>query len=129
MTELRYRCRHVPVFIIAVLLPAACALAADFTGKWSGLFTDSDTGKTSPVYSVLKQDGSTLTGTAGPSESHQMPITTGKIEGDHLTFAVRMGGGTISFDLTNDSGELKGKMQVVEDGHTANASVVLKRIP
>jgi hypothetical protein len=129
MTDLTFRSRRVLVFMIAMWLPAAGAMAADFTGRWSGSFTDSDTGKTSPIYCILKEDGSTLTGSAGPSESHQMPITGGKIEGDHLTFAVRMAGGTITFDLTNDGGELKGPMHISDDGHTANARVVLKRIP
>ncbi len=115
--------------LVMVVLSAAGALAADVTGKWSGTFIDSDTGKESSICSVLKQSGTTLTGSAGPSDSHQLPISTGKVEHDHVVFSVQMAGGTINFDLSNEGGELKGKMQVSEDGHTAHATVTLKRVP
>jgi hypothetical protein len=116
--------------IMAVaLLSAVSASAADLSGQWSGTFIDSDSGKASGIYAVLQQDGTKLTGSAGPSKSHQMPITVGKIDENHLTFEVQTGGGTMSFDLTNSGSELQGKMRLSDDGHTANASVVLKRIP
>jgi len=82
------------------------------------------------MYAVLKQEGTSLTGSAGPSESKQFQITTGKVDGDHLIFEVKMGGGTIRFDLTGTSAELRGTMRLFEDdGHLANPNVVLKRIP
>ncbi len=115
--------------LVMIVLSLTGALAADVTGKWSGTFVDGDSGKESSIYAVLKQSGTTLTGSAGPSDAHQLPILTGKIEGDHLIFSVQMSGGTIHFDLTNDGGELKGKMQVSEDGHTAHATVTFKRVP
>jgi len=82
------------------------------------------------MYAVLKQEGTTLTGSAGPSESKQFPITTGKVDGDRLTFEAKMGGGTIRFDLTSTASELRGTVRLFEDdGNTANTSVVLKRAP
>jgi hypothetical protein len=114
--------------VIVATLASAYAAAADFSGKWSGASPDNDSVGT--MYAVLKQEGTTLTGTAGPSESKQFQITTGKVDGDHLIFEIKMGGGTIRFDLTSTSSELRGTMRLSEDdGHTANANVVLKRIP
>lgn len=72
----------------AVVCLATNSMAAtDHSGKWSG--TSPQMGK---VYAVLQQDGAKLTGSAGPSESRQLPITTGRAEGDHLTFDVKIGG-------------------------------------
>jgi hypothetical protein len=114
----------------AVMLLTVWAFAADASGRWAGKFKDADSGKEAPVFAVLKQDGSRLTGTAGPSEPHQMAITSGKVEGDHLAFEVVLGGGaTMSFDLTRSGPGLEGSMKLVEDGHTANATVVLKPVP
>jgi hypothetical protein len=116
-----------PLVLVVAILTSAYAAAADFSGKWSGSSPDKDSVGT--VYAVLKQEGTTLTGSAGPSESKQFPITTGKVAGDHLNFEVKTGGGTIRFDLTQTALELRGTMRLFEDdGHTANASVVLKRI-
>jgi hypothetical protein len=114
--------------VILALLTSVCASAADVSGKWLGSSPGNKGAGT--VFAVLRQDGAKLTGSAGPGESRQLPITTGTVEGDHLTFEVKMGGGTIHFDLTNIMSELRGTMQIVEDdGHTANSNVVLKRIP
>lgn len=109
------------------LLTAVAAAAGDLSGKWSGSSPDGKPVGT--VYAVLKQDGMMLTGSAGPNESRQFPITTGKVDGDHLTFEVKMGGGIIRFDLTANGSELKGTMRVFEDDdHTDSANVVLTRI-
>jgi hypothetical protein len=115
---------------IATLLVAVCATAGDPSGKWKGSFSSDEPGdsaRASPVYVVLKQEGTRLTGTAGPAESQQMPITTGKAEGDRLVFEVEMGGGTIAFDLKPVGAELRGEMLLSEGGHKTTARVILKR--
>ena len=119
--------RRAMALVLVATLTSAYAAAADFSGKWSGSSPDRLRGT---MYAVLKQERTTLTGTAGPSQSKQFQITTGKVDGDHLIFEVKMGGGTIRFDLTSTSSELRGTMRLFEDdGHTANANLVLKRIP
>src|SRR5579871_1505749 len=111
--------------MMAGLLVSVCASAADFSGKWSGSAPQAGS-----LYAVLKQDGTTLTGSAGPNESRQFPIVTGKVEGDHLLFEVKMAGGEIRFDLTAAGPDLKGTIRLSEDGgqHTANDSAVLSRV-
>src|ERR1039457_4287138 len=100
------------VLIVAIVLPllTSYARAADVSGKWSG--SSPDNGPMGTVFAVLKQEGTTLTGTAGPGESRQLPISSGRVDGDHLTFEVKMGGGTIRFDLTNAGSELRGTVQL-----------------
>jgi len=114
--------------VLAAVLCSFCVSAADFSGKWSG--SSPDEKSVGPVYAVLRQDGAALTGTAGPDDAHQFPITTGKVDGDGLVFEVKTGGGLLRFELTANAGDLKGTMRIFEDdGRTATANVVLKRIP
>ena len=115
---------------MATLLVAVCATAADLSGKWKGSFSSNEPGdpaRANPLFVVLKQEGNRLTGTAGPAESQQMPIKTGKAEGDHLVFEVDMGGGTIAFDLKSVGAELQGEMRLSEGGRKTAARVTLKR--
>ena len=108
---------------VAVCLAAISMAAMDCSGKWSG--TSPEMGA---VYAVLRQDGAKLTGSAGPGESRQLPIITGRVEGDHLTFDVKMGGGTLHFDLTVNGAELRGTVQLSQGDDHSSANVVLKRV-
>jgi len=108
----------------AVLCFAAISTAAtDYSGKWSGNSPEMGT-----VYAVLQQDGPKLAGSAGPGESRQFPITTGKADGDHLTFDVKMGGGTMHFDLTANGADLRGTVQLSDGDNHASANLVLRRV-
>jgi len=66
-------------------------LGSDATGKWSGhILLDEGGGniKRTPLVVVLKVEGSAITGTAGPDEANQQPITSSEAPGEWLTFAV-----------------------------------------
>src|SRR5690348_10121427 len=75
--------------ILAVFLLSAIALLADVSGKWSGSFIPDGQDAESAVLH-LKQDGPTITGTAGPSEEQQMAIRAGKVDGDKVSFEVAL---------------------------------------
>jgi len=108
----------------AVVCLATISMAAtDYSGKWSGTSPEMGT-----VYAVLQQDRAKLTGSAGPGESRQLPITAGRAEGDHLTFDVKMGGGTMHFDLTANGAELRGTVQLSQGDDHSSAKVVLTRV-
>src|SRR5262245_12697631 len=110
---------------LLLLLPAACLLA-DVTGKWAGGAQDDD----HKLFFVLKQDGSTLTGSAGPSEDNQHSVQNGKVEGDRVTFDVPVGDkGTIHFDLKASGDEIKGEVQLNRaDAGTEVHKVALKKV-
>ncbi len=76
--------------LCAIALSAAVLLGADVTGKWSGTAVMARDGEThdQSAYFVLKQEGSAITGTAGPSEGDQHPLKDGRIEGNDITFEV-----------------------------------------
>src|SRR5437870_3244902 len=116
--------------VCAVLLFLSVALASDLTGKWSGSFLitrpDGET-KDSQAVLELKQNGTELTGTAGPSSDKQWAIQKVKVEGDKLTFEVQSDGPLIKFELTLSNDHLKGEAKAEQEGQTMKATVDLQR--
>jgi hypothetical protein len=112
--------------LIFLLMLAAASLMADATGKWTGTLTpEGDHG--GPALVILKQDGSTLTGTAGPDETGQHAILNGKIEGGRITFELAVGNGNAKFTLLQEGEEIKGDVKVEGGGQSQMAKLALKR--
>ena len=105
------------------------ASAADVSGKWSGSFNvtrpDGETKESSAVL-VLKQNGSELTGTAGPDENEQHPAK-GKIEGNKITLEVDHDGAVIKFDLMLVEDHIKGDASASHEGESMKAKLDLTR--
>ncbi len=117
--------------LICCLLLTAIALLADVTGKWTGSFDvtgpDGQTNANTAVL-YLKQDGNSLTGTAGPSDEEQMNIRSGKIDGDKITFEVALENGPlIKFELSLVSEHIKGTANGEHDGQKLSAKLDVTR--
>ena len=116
------------LFLVLVLTMSASA--ADATGKWTGSFnvtrSDGDTKESSAVI-VLKQNGSELTGSAGPNEDEQHPIQKGKIEGGKITLEVEDDGTVIKFELALAGDHITGEANGSHDGQTMKAKLDLTR--
>jgi hypothetical protein len=113
--------------LACTLLLALCAFAADATGKWSGTFTTEE-GNPGTGVVVIKQTGTEITGTAGPSMDEQLPIANGKIEGDKVTFEVSHPSGmTLKMSLVLDGDSLKGDVTANREGQSMKAKLDLKR--
>ena len=94
-------------------LPADAASETNVSGRWSGSFDitlPDGTVKNDEALLNLKQDGEALTGTAGPDENKQMPISDGKIGAHQVQFKVEQGSEiSLRFDLHLEGGHLKGQ--------------------
>ena len=88
----------IPVFLLALLLCAAPAFAADVDGKWSG--TVATPNGDFPVSFEFKADGATLTGSTSSPDGGQVAIKNGKIEGNKITFLVSLDFGGMTIDLS-----------------------------
>jgi len=80
---------------------AGAALAADITGNWTG---------SSDQFSLtfaFKQDGEKLTGTVTGPQGDPLPISDGKVQGDKLSFVVKIDMGGNSMKITHE-GVIKG---------------------
>jgi hypothetical protein len=112
--------------LLLLLVSAVTLLAADATGKWTGTLTPDDGGE-GPAYLVLKQEGTKLTGTAGPGEDKQTPIENGKVDGATITFELPAGGGVMKFALKQQGEEIKGDVSRESDGQKQTAKLAVKR--
>src|SRR5689334_2025547 len=108
--------------LLGSLLLATLALAADVTGTWSGsLKGNGPDGQDGGVTLVLKQTGTEITGTAGPTADHQMPIQKGKMEGDKIALEVPVGEGMFKFDLVLEGEHIKGDVNASMGDQKMNA--------
>jgi opacity protein-like surface antigen len=80
---------------------AGAALAADITGNWTG-----SAGQLSLTF-VFKQDGEKLTGEVTGPQGDPLPISDGKVQGDKVSFTVKVDMGGNSMIVTNE-GDIKG---------------------
>lgn len=114
--------------VLLVALTSLTLAAADATGKWSGnlIISDGD-GQPRPAYLVLKQEGVTLTGTAGPDASDQRPIQNGKADNGALTFELATDNAVMKFTLTQDGDVISGDVTREREGQTQTAKLSVKR--
>ena len=113
---------------LASLLFATSALAADFTGKWSGEGVTN--GESHPLYFVVKQNGDTLTGSGGPNANEQHDFKTARIDGSKIVLEIAVGDkGTLHFELEPDGDGLKGTVLFTRADGNETGPVTLKKIP
>jgi hypothetical protein len=114
-------------FTLLLCLAAMTAFAADVTGKWTGTVSP-DGESPSSAYLIVKQSGATLTGSAGPAEDQQWPLTNGKIQGNHITGEVTSPEGMVfKLDITVDGDKMTGQANTTREGQTMKVKIELTR--
>jgi hypothetical protein len=83
--------------MLALMLVATPARAADVDGKWTGS-VDTPMGAIQVGFN-FKADGATLMGTTTGPDGAELPIKNGKIDGDKISFVVTIDFGGMAFDL------------------------------
>ena len=122
------------LLLCCLMLSSLVSLAradVDVTGKWSGTLKISVPGEEthdSPAWLDLKQDGGSISGTAGPNESEQQPIAKGTVEGDRIHLEVQHNEVTIRFDLVLADGRLKGDADLSRAGESAKGKLDVGRV-
>jgi cytochrome c oxidase cbb3-type subunit 3 len=121
--------------MIALLLMLVLALAPapDVTGRWTGtaqVKNQAGGQQEIPVILVLKQEGDQVTGTGGPDDSIQVPLSKGKLDGDRLTLEAEADGSVFTLELKVAGEEITGSVRRRgRDGSEENGKVTLKRGP
>lgn len=125
--------------LAAIIRPAPAAQTQrPVTGTWTGTVTLKHDGKIHEEYLhvVLKQDGETLTGTAGPDADNQYRISKGRAlptaGATTVTFEFIANGAhsALTLKTSDDAGSptLKGEARIEgEDGQTRTATVEMIR--
>jgi len=109
------------------------AAAADVTGKWSGTFVlvgpNGPQGDPNPAFMILKQSGSTLTGSAGQDENEQWPIDDLKLDGNKISGSVSPSdGATYTVSLTVNGDRMTGEVTISQGGQTMKGKIEFKRV-
>lgn len=95
-----------------VLLALSLAVPSDIKGKWDGTVTsqaEDGSTRTDTALLILDQKDTAVTGSIGGSETDQIPIATGTIDGDKVTLtATSASGREFRLELTVTSDEMKG---------------------
>jgi len=109
---------RVSACVVALLLGVSPLLAfqekaPDLTGTWTGKFSVVSQGeKEEGAYVILKQTGTELSGSVGPSAERQQTINKGTVvtskDGTAVTFDTGRPGHVIAFELKLVDGRLKG---------------------
>jgi hypothetical protein len=116
------------VCTLLTALFAMTAMAADITGTWKGSFAPEGQDPSTAVV-VLKQSGTTLTGSAGPAEDQQWPLTNGKVVGNKITGEVTSPEGMVfKLDLVLEGDHIKGDVNGSREGQAMKAKVDLTRV-
>jgi hypothetical protein len=109
---------------------ACTATAADISGKWSGTFV-AENGDSGTAYVILKQSGSTITGSGGPDANEQWPALQGTIDGNKISLQVKSttDGRVYNCALVLDADHLKGEVHYSNTaGEIGNAKLDLTRV-
>ena len=113
--------------LLALMVFATSALAADFTGKWSG--EGITNGESHSIYLILKQDGNTLTGSGGPDANELHDFKSARIDGTRIILEIAVGDkGTLHFELEADGEGLKGTVQFSREDEKESGPVTFKRV-
>jgi len=131
---LRYLCvsysmKSILLCLLVTVALALTAAAADISGKWTGSFTP-ENGDAGSAYVILKQSGTTLTGSAGPNANEQWPGLQGTIGGNKVSFQVKSASdGTLyKCDLELGGDHLKGDVTFTSaEGQSGKAKLDLTR--
>jgi len=114
--------------VLAVLLVAAPASAADVDGKWSGSI-DGGQGVVEIGFE-FKADGTMLTGTTTGPDGAPAPISNGMIDGNNITFAVEIdfGGMPFTINYTGVVNAAEGQIALTLDFAGMPVELVVKKV-
>ncbi|HKW00181.1 MAG TPA: hypothetical protein VJN96_10170 [Vicinamibacterales bacterium] len=119
------------ILFAASTLSAFQAKPADLSGTWTGTLTPAG-GQGGSAHIVLKQNGTELTGTCGPTPEQQTAIANGKVTTakgvTSVTFEASPGpGGVMKFDLKVVDGRLKGNVALERNGQKQEGTLDVGR--
>ena len=117
-------------FLVLAALAVTAHADVDVTGKWTGSFTmigpNGETNEGTALL-ILKQSGTDIAGTVGPSEDQQFNIQKGKIEGDKITLEADHGGHIMKISLVLADDRIKGEAHLDAEGQVLNAKIEVTR--
>jgi hypothetical protein len=105
--------RHIrAMWVLLLMFVATSAWGADVSGRWAGSMALNN-GENNPANAHLEQNGKVVTGSMGPSDEKQFPLTKGSIEGAQVTIEAKPGPKVLRLSMKLEGTKLTG--EVFED--------------
>ena len=114
------------VTILGLILSASL-LGQELSGRWIGKFSTTGNERGVPQLIILKQDGAEVTGSGGPDNSEQYPISNGVVTADRVRFELTTARSKFFYDLKRSGTSLNGALEIKSLNNTASATVSLKK--
>jgi hypothetical protein len=90
--------------LIAAALMTLCLNAADVAGAWTGSM---ETPMGTVGMTITLQPGASLTGTVKTDQFGEAPVEKGKLDGDKISFEIKIEPGKVAFEGTVAGDEMK----------------------
>jgi hypothetical protein len=107
---------------------AMCGFGADATGTWTGTIqipaSNNREARSVPAHLVLKQEGATITGTAGPDAAQQFAIRNGTVDHATLRFDAPAGEAVMKFVLIQEGDQIRGEVSREREGASPEKSTI-----
>jgi hypothetical protein len=107
-------------------MQAPATVAVNISGVWISRTTSIDAGL--PKWFVFKQNGTGLTGTAGPDSTEQYQIVHASTTSDLVAFESNHGRRRFLYNLKVEDGELRGVVSIREADEVWTAAAWLQRV-
>ena len=104
---------------VVLVLSVSVAFSADIDGKWKGKYESGMGGEPMNMEYTFKADGKELKGTTiGGANGEQIPLLDGKIDGNKISFTVKvdLGGMEMVFKYKGELDKDKLKLKFEMDG-------------
>ena len=118
---------RISALVLATLLLAAPAFAADVDGKWAGSIESPD-GPLKIAFE-FKSNGATLTGSTTGPDGSQVAIKNGKVDGQNITFTVSIDFGGMPFEIAYKGVVTAAEIQMTLDFMGMPVPLVVKKTP
>src|SRR5436190_22956323 len=89
-----------------------CLLGQELSGRWVGTFKVDGGDHGIPQLIILKQNTKQVTGSGGPDDSEQYPISKGSIEGERVHFELTTARASFIYNLTKRGSDLNGRLEI-----------------
>lgn len=114
-------------FFVIIFVLVRFAFAQDLSGRWAGTFRAEGGEHGVPQLFFLKQDGRHITGSGGPDESEQYPISNGAVTGRRVHMEVTTAQAQFFYDLSEIGDDLRGSLEIRTLNNVVKATVSLKK--
>ncbi len=115
-------------FVGTILLGACFAFGAAVDGEWTATIPGMEGAEGMTIGYTFKAEGTTLTGTHKQPDGNKVPITNGKIDGNNISFTVKVNFGGQEMTIPHKGVVSGDQIKMTYESMGQNTEVLCKRV-